>query len=112
RRSSDLLVEEGRARVLVRQGRRRYRPVDGQAGIVPADAGIGLAVIGRGDQVTHQGTVGEHDEAVRETFRYPEVAPVAGAQHSGRPLTEGGRTAADVHRHVPDLALEHADVLA
>ena len=40
------------------------------------------------------------------------LALVLRAEHHGGPLPEGGRAATDVDRHVPHLALEHADQLA
>ena len=81
-------------------------------GVVPADAGVGLGVVQRGALVGEGGEFGQHAEAVRETFRHPEMALVLGGQHHADPVAEGRRAATDVHRHVVDLALEHADQLA
>jgi hypothetical protein len=49
---------------------------------------------------------------VREAFRDPEVALVVRAQQHRGPFAEMRRTAADIHRHVPDLTLEDGNVLA
>src|SRR5690606_35451265 len=42
----------------------------------------------------------------------PELALVLRAEHHRLPAAEGRRAAADVHRHVIDLALQHAHQLA
>src|SRR3546814_10362281 len=82
------------------------RPVDGQRRIVPADAGVGFAVVGFGAQVGEGRLLAEHRETMREAFRDPEMPSVFGRQQDGFPLAEGRRTAADVDGDVPDLRSE------
>src|SRR5690606_30311493 len=77
-----------------------------------ADARVGRLVVWRGAQVAEQRALGQHHEAVGETLGDPELALVLRAEDGRGPAPEMRRTTADVHRHVVDLALQHADQLA
>jgi len=64
------------------------------AGLAPEAAGL----------VEHLGVVAEGEEAVGEAHGHPELAVVVAAEFGAHPLAEGGRAAAQIHRHIEDRA--------
>ena len=87
-------------------------PMEEKRDFLNLGGGIGIAIVGRRAQVGEQRMLAQGNEAMGKAFRDPEMTLVVRAQQHGRPLAEGGRTATDVDRHVPDLAFQHRHVLA
>jgi hypothetical protein len=105
--------QQGRAAILVGQQRLAvHRPGDTQIRIVPAQAELGFRVIDVGAFVRKECVGPGHQIAVGETWRHPELAPVLPGQRHSDPTPEPGGTAADVHRHIEDLAAQDLHQLA
>ena len=51
-------------------------------------AGVGFAQVGRRAQVVEDGALGQHHEAVREAFRYPQLFLVFSAENLAYPVPE------------------------
>ena len=86
---------------------RFQRPGDRQLRVIPAQAAFAVLAPEVGGLVEHLGVLAQGEEAMGKTHRHPELLVVLGAEFSGHPLAEGGRAAAQIHRHIQDRA-EHA----
>src|SRR5712691_4937941 len=80
--------------------------------IVPEDTALVLRGVEIRRLVEHFGEFAQNAESVRETYRNPEQLVRFGAYADAFPPAEPGRAAADVHRHIENLAGDDADELA
>lgn len=87
----------------------RDPPVDRQIGVVPGQRTFRLRGIEVVALVLEDHLIGQDAESVRKTARDEELAMILFGQFHGDMLAEGGRAAADVHRHIQHGTLDHAD---
>ena len=73
---------------------------------------FGRRIIGGGAFVEKFGAILQADEAMRKARRHPEHLLVRGGQFQPDPFAEMRAGLADIHRHVPHPASDHADQLA
>lgn len=86
-------------------------PVYAQRRVVPADAALVLRVPVVGSLVQEVRALGQHDEAVRKAFRYPQHELVLGGQFLRHAPAKGRRAPADIHHNVEHRAFYYAHQL-
>lgn len=67
----------------------RGRPRDGETGIVPRDATLGIRVVVAADLVDEVGHLAEHAEPMRESDRHVQLPMARVVELERLPLTEG-----------------------
>src|SRR6267378_6046084 len=80
--------------------------------IAPEDAAFVLRCVVVRSFIEHFGRFTQHAKAMRKPRRYPEHLVRLGVEANALPPAKSGRAAADVHRHVEDLAGDYPDELA
>src|SRR5215475_11279309 len=86
-------------------------PANGDLGIVPQQCAIIGGSIKLGHLVSHIGSLRQGIKAMREATRDPYDSGFYSCQPDSGPFPESFRARADVHRHVKDFPLQHANQL-
>ena len=98
------VLEKCRGLVPGRQLRRSIeRPVDGQVGVVPANAAFGRWVVVLSGFVQNLGELTQHQETVGEALGNPQLAIVLRRKTHGYPLAEMWRAAPHINSHIKDF---------
>ena len=87
-------------------------PVDAQTIIKDADAAIGLRVVEVVALILEHGRLAQHREAMGEATRHKKLAMVVFGQFHRHMLAVGGRSLADIHRHIEHGTLHTPHQLA
>src|SRR5580765_3761729 len=82
------------------------RPGDREPGVVPCNPKLARRIVEVGRLVFDLGDRAHHDKPVREPGGYVNLLEVFRADSDAYPATEGLGAAANIDRHVEDLALD------